>query len=127
MSTRKGTLRPRTEERHAMTNQDVLSAFQEYLDSPPTDERARLLSSIIGDSLSRQDVLNKVREYALVIDPVPLAETTIKEMRVFVADGKKGLGSAISREIEHYRRYVAMEVFRCFRDSVLKKKPKAKS
>ena len=101
-----------------VNNEEVLTAFEDYLDSPPTDERARLLSSIIGDSLSREDVLNKVREYALVIDPIPLAETTIREMKVFVSDGKKG--PPIPREIERYRRYVAMEIFRSFRDSVLK-------
>jgi hypothetical protein len=58
-----------------MNNEEVLTAFEEYLKAQP--------------SLGNVEVpraLKMLREFAAAIDPVPLADVTLKEITVFERD-----------------------------------------
>ena len=108
-----------------MSNEEVLTAFSEWLQMYP-----------VLCEIPANDASTIVREFAAAIDPVPLAEATIKEMRVFERDHKVpatpvrpvplSLEYARKRyinamaELRYHEYQAVMLSFRQFRDSVLK-------
>jgi hypothetical protein len=102
------------EKGQAGTNEQVVNAFGEYLESVyvPVD--------------IRPEALTILREFAAAIDPVPLAETTLQEIRTFERDHKSSTpavrvqptatGNQIRKAIQG-RRYAHI-YFREFRKSI---------
>lgn len=107
-----------------MNNEEVLTAFGEYVES-----------HLFGFT-TIPNALSILREFATAIDPVPLTETTLQEIRVFEREHKipvtpmKPLPlSAVEIEKRHakvmaelrYSEYrLVMEYFRAFRREVLR-------
>jgi hypothetical protein len=90
--------------RQTWSNEEVLAAFEDYLQ----------VTLVVGNAdvhRLREDALATVREFVRAIDPVPLSEALVKEMKFFERHGKRSHGRAIG-----------MAYFREFRDSVLKSK-----
>jgi hypothetical protein len=109
-----------------LDNEEVLTAFREYLQAHPLK---------IADVTTEAKALAILREFATAIDPVPLAEATLQEIKVFERDHKvpavsvrpAPLSPAHARdrylkalqELRYHEIQIVMLYFRGFRDSVL--------
>ncbi len=96
-----------------MNGEEELVAFEEWL-------RGRLVIGGRNMTDVQDKALAAVREFARAIDPVPLSESTVKEMKRFEYDAKrrairKGTAGPYA---------IGMGYFREFRDTVLKRRRK---
>jgi hypothetical protein len=107
-----------------VTNEEVLSAFEKYLQE---DLECRRL---MGPDTNRDRVLNDVCELTAAIDPRPLVKATEEEINSFICDQTPPPSSPVSdapslRKAEaelRLRGYkAAMLYFHYFRDAVLKR------
>lgn len=87
-----------------MNGEEELVVFEEWLPG-------RLIIGRINTTNQQDMALAVVREFAKAIDPNPLSEVTIKEMKLFEHEAKRRDKAAYA---------LGMVYFREFRDTVLK-------
>ena len=106
-----------------MDNEEVLTAFGEFLDSH------NLVGAILA-TFGRETLVAAVREFGGAIDPVPLTKATDQKMQAFVDDhsrvqaGRNPLQRQLQKTRAQLRRSTyeaAMLAFKHFRSEVLAK------